>query len=246
MKNWMAIVPEEERAIFEKAGFMADLEIGGNVALIVVDVTFGFTGGRGKTLLEAIDEYPTACGPASWEAMPRIAALIGLFRARGRPVVFTRSDTYGARFTGTATKSKPGTSSKRAPGFGDFPEEIEPADGEWVLAKTKPSAFFQTPITSYFLRQGIDTLVICGVSTSGCVRATAVDACSHGFSTFVVDDCCFDRSEFAHCANLFDLNAKYAVVLSLDEIAPLLDIAVPETGMTTRASSFLEKGRFER
>jgi maleamate amidohydrolase len=64
--------------------------------------------------------------------------------------------------------------------------------------------------------------VLCGVSTSGCVRASAVDAFSHGFATFVVDDCCFDRSYFAHCANLFDLNAKYASVVSLHEVAELM------------------------
>ena len=63
---------------------------------------------------------------------------------------------------------------------------------------------------------------MCGVSTSGCVRASAVDAFSHGFATLVVDDCCFDRSYFAHCANLFDLQAKYASVLSLDELDRLL------------------------
>jgi nicotinamidase-related amidase len=64
--------------------------------------------------------------------------------------------------------------------------------------------------------------VVCGVSTSGCVRATAVDAFSHGFKTVVVDDCCFDRSHFAHCANLFDLQAKYAAVLSLHELERLI------------------------
>jgi maleamate amidohydrolase len=71
----------------------------------------------------------------------------------------------------------------------------------------------------YLRKEGIDTVVICGVSTSGCVRASTVDAFSHGYTTFVIDDCCFDRSHFAHCANLFDMNAKYATVLSLGEIA---------------------------
>jgi maleamate amidohydrolase len=66
-------------------------------------------------------------------------------------------------------------------------------------------------------------VVVCGVSTSGCVRATSVDAWSHGFTTFVIDDCCFDRSYFAHCANLFDLDAKYASVVSLHELRALMD-----------------------
>jgi nicotinamidase-related amidase len=221
----MAVVPAEERAIFEKAGFMTDLRIGEKVALIVVDVTYGFTGCPGKTLNEAIAEHPSACGPKSWEAMPRIAALISLFRKKEYPIVFTRSDSYGSNFAGKATKRKRSPSQPPRHGHDQFPKEITPLESEWVLAKTKPSAFFQTPLISYFVREGIDTVFICGVSTSGCVRATAVDACSHGLTTFVADDCCFDRSEFAHCASLFDLNAKYASVLSQDEITDLLDQA---------------------
>lgn len=223
MKNWMAIVPEDERAIFEKAGFMSELAIGRKPALIVVDVTLGFTGRKGETLEEAVETFPSACGPKSWEAMPKIASLIAQFREAGQPIVFTRSDSYGARFAGRATKAKRGRPATPAPGYGDFPEEIAPREDEWVLDKTKPSAFFHTPLTAYLVRSGVDTLVLCGVSTSGCVRATAVDGCSHGFTTFVIDDCCFDRSEFAHCASLFDLNAKYASVISLDELTPLLN-----------------------
>jgi nicotinamidase-related amidase len=91
-----------------------------------------------------------------------------------------------------------------------------------VLAKTKTSGFFQTPLAAHLVREHVDTAVVCGVSTSGCVRATAVDAFSHGFATFVIDDCCFDRSWFAHCANLFDLQAKYASVVSLQELEALM------------------------
>jgi maleamate amidohydrolase len=89
---------------------------------------------------------------------------------------------------------------------------------EWVLEKTRASAFFHTPLTSFLTRSKTDSVVVCGVSTSGCVRATVVDSFSNGFDTFVVDDCCFDRSYFSHCSNLFDMNAKYATVFSLNEI----------------------------
>ena len=119
-----------------------------------------------------------------------------------------------APWAGNATKSG---AVSRKPGFNDFPKSIAPRGQDWVLAKTKASAFFQTSLTTYLTRQGVDTLVFCGVSTSGCVRATVVDGFSHGYQTFVVDECCFDRSEYAHAANLFDMQAKYAVVMSLDE-----------------------------
>ena len=77
-------------------------------------------------------------------------------------------------------------------------------------------------MASYLVQNGVDTVVLCGVSTSGCVRASVVDCFSHGFNTIVVDDCCFDRSHFAHCANLFDMHAKYGTVVSLNELEGLM------------------------
>ena len=221
MKDWLKIIPEDERKAYEKGGFMNAGVIGERTALVVVDVTYGFCGSEGATLDEAIAEFGPACGPVSWETMPRIAALIALFRELGRPVVFTRSDLGDVQFVGKATKSKRLT-SVTPPRFNDFPESIAPQSGEWVLEKTKASAFFQTPLASYMVQKQIDSVVMCGVSTSGCVRASVVDSFSNGFNTFVVDDCCFDRSNFAHCANLFDMNAKSATVVSSEELSAML------------------------
>jgi nicotinamidase-related amidase len=220
MKKWMEMIPESERRFYSKAGFQGDMSLGSHTALVVVDVTMGFCGSVGLTLEEAIREFPTACGPMSWETMPQIARLIALFRAEGLPIVYTLGDNNGTVYAGKATKSK--RAGLPAPGYNDFPAAIQPREGEWVLPKTKASGFFQTPLASYLTRQQINTVVVCGVSTSGCVRATAVDSHSHGYTTFVVDDCCFDRSYFAHCANLFDLNAKYATVVSVDELKALM------------------------
>ncbi|MCC2098146.1 MAG: isochorismatase family protein [Hyphomicrobiales bacterium] len=220
MKDWLKIVPEDERKVYEKAGFALPATVGANTALLVIDVTYGFTGREGQTIEEAIAEYSTACGPVSWEAMPRIRQLIGMFRELGRPVIYTRSAPDDTPFTGRATK---GTRlNETPPGHNDIPDVIAPRAGEWVLEKTKASAFFQTPLASYLVRQKIDSVIVCGVSTSGCVRASVVDCLSNGFTTFVVDDCCFDRSNFAHCANLFDMNAKYATVLSLNELEGIM------------------------
>ena len=91
MKDWMKVIPAEELATYSKAGFSGALEPGVRSALIVVDVTYGFTGSPGLTLEEAIEEYSTACGPASWTAMPKIARLVELFRSLHMPIVFTRS-----------------------------------------------------------------------------------------------------------------------------------------------------------
>jgi nicotinamidase-related amidase len=226
MKDWLKVIPAQERSTYESAGFVPNVEIGQRPCLIVVDVTYGFTGSEGLTPEEAVAEFHTACGPAGWEAMPRIARLIELFRRAALPIVFTRSDLDGTAFAGKATNSR--RKGKPDAKFNEFPPAITPREGEWVLEKTKASAFFQTPLSAYLIKQGVDTAVVCGVSTSGCVRASAVEAFSHGFTTIVVDDCCFDRSHFAHCANLFDLQAKYAAVLSLEELRDILTPAAPK------------------
>jgi maleamate amidohydrolase len=216
-KEWLKIVPENERKAYNYKPGCFDLNAAGsNVALIVIDVTVAFTGSRPQPIEEAIVEFPTACGDSAWQALPKIRRLIDTFREQKRPVVFTRTDTGGQQFAGSATKTiRP---INPDPKFNQFPEIVTPRDGEWILEKTKASIFFSTPLSIYLRKQNIDTLVLCGVSTSGCVRASVVDACSHGFTNVVVDDCCFDRSHFAHCANLFDMNAKYATVLSLNEL----------------------------
>jgi nicotinamidase-related amidase len=227
-REWMKLIPEEDLRTYREGGFLGVLKLGTRTALIVVDVTYGFTGSEGLTLEQAIREYPTACGPASWEAMPRIRRLIELFRARSLPLVFTRNNPETIAYAGTTTKSQ---RDRRPPArFNDFPPTVAPRDGEWVLAKPKASAFFHTALTAYLVREKVDSLVFCGVSTSGCVRASVVDGFSHGYATFVVDECCFDRSYFAHCANLFDMQAKYASVVSLDEVEALL-------GPTRKASA---------
>jgi nicotinamidase-related amidase len=223
MKDWMKLIPEADLATYRAGGFLRDLAFGERTALVVVDITLGFCGSPGLTLEQAIAEFPTACGPISWETMPRVGRLIRLFRDRGLPIVFTNNDIGANAYAGKATKGERAT--KPDPRFNDFPTEVAPRDGEWVLSKTKASGFFQTPLAAHLVRQRIDTVVVCGVSTSGCVRATAVDAYSHGFTTYVIDDCCFDRSWFAHCANLFDLQAKYASVVSLAELATLMSSA---------------------
>ncbi len=103
--------------------------------------------------------------------------------------------------------------------MGNWTLDLQPADGELVISKQYPSAFFGTSLASTLHVMGIDTLIITGVTTSGCIRATCVDAMSHGFIPIVVADACGDRHEAPHEANLFDMNAKYADVV--DEAAAI-------------------------
>ena len=106
--------------------------------------------------------------------------------------------------------------------MGEWPEGLQPGSDELVISKQYPSAFFGTTLAEDLRAKDIDTLIITGVTTSGCVRATCVDAMSHGFIPIVVADACGDRHEAPHEANLFDMNAKYAdVVTEADVIAYL-------------------------
>jgi len=111
--------------------------------------------------------------------------------------------------------------------MGRWPEGLQPADDELVISKQYPSAFFGTTLDSTLKDLGVDTLIITGVTTSGCIRATCVDAMSNGFVPIVVADACGDRHEAPHDANLFDMNAKYADVVSESETIGYLQQRVP-------------------
>lgn len=106
--------------------------------------------------------------------------------------------------------------------MGAFPESLQPREDELVITKQYASAFFGTTLSSTLTAQGIDTLMITGLSTSGCVRATGLDALQHGFAPFVIREACGDRHEAPHEANLFDLQAKYAEVISEAKAISLL------------------------
>ncbi len=97
-------------------------------------------------------------------------------------------------------------------------EAFKPEPGDLIIYKERASGFFGTPIVAHLTRMGIDSLIVCGESTSGCVRASVVDAYSYGFHVVVVEECCFDRSLLSHKVNLFDLHHKYADVMHLDEV----------------------------
>lgn len=137
-------------------------------------------------------------------------AIVVLFAILTR-VVYHRSAIDGGRFF---EKSRPLHNFIDGNPMGDWPDGLMPADDELIVSKQYPSAFFGTSLASTLTALGVDSVLLGGVSTSGCVRATCVDAMSHGFRTSVIADACGDRHEDPHRANLFDMNAKYADVVS--------------------------------
>jgi maleamate amidohydrolase len=104
----------------------------------------------------------------------------------------------------------------------DIIDDVAPREGEAVLRKSAPSAFFGTPLLAHLNAHHVDSLIVGGETTSGCVRATCIDGRSYRFRLTVVEECVFDRHEAAHAVNLFDLHQKYADVLSVNDVVPHL------------------------
>jgi len=222
-KPWEARFPDEDLALFRKAGWGAPMGIGARPAVVVIDVNRNFCGDRRQPILESVSEHRASCGEAAWDAMPVIVRLVEAARRRGFPVLYTTGVTLpkAESWRGGRWNDK---NSRRHEELDDaaagqaIVAEVAPAEGELVLAKEKPSAFFGTPLASHLVELGVDTLLVCGTTTSGCVRSTVVDAFSYNYRVTVVADATFDRSELVHDVNLFDIDQKYADVRMLDDV----------------------------
>jgi maleamate amidohydrolase len=185
--------------------FEGRLAPGERPALLIVDVVAAY-------LVEGSPLY-MASAAAARDSSARLAAAA---RAAGVPVIFTNVRYRPDGSDGGVFFRKVPVLKAFIEGspLGAFPPELAPQAGDRVFTKQYPSAFFGTGLAEVLHAEGIDTLIITGYSTSGCVRASALDAMQHGFVPLVVRDACADRHEAPHEANLFDLQAKYAEVIS--------------------------------
>lgn len=205
-------------ADYARAGFGNGLELGTSPALVVIDMA--------RAYFEA--DAPLYLGPetapSTLGAVQRITAAA---RAAHVPVLFTEVRFQpGGRDGGVFFRKVAALRCFEAGNpLGDFAAGIEPMPGDVIVTKQYASAFFATSLASTLTSMGVDTVLVAGVSTSGCVRATAVDACQHGFIPLVVREACGDRSVAVHEANLFDLQQKYAEVRSEAEALTYLEQA---------------------
>jgi len=213
MRRWEAIFSEQDREVVEKAGFGARQEFGKRPALLVIDVNKAFIGSKPLPILESLQESNTSCGASGWEAVEPLTKLVDACRTHHVPVFFTTLDIVTVQTCGGPTKAV----DKFDLGMQEIADAVKPLSTEVIISKTRASAFFGTPLLACLRNLGIDCLLIGGVSTSGCVRATVIDAFSYNFSVFVVEECTFDRFELSHLVNLWDMQAKYADVITLKE-----------------------------
>ena len=216
MREWEKIIPDLDRRIYEKAGYGKRQSFGDKPALLVIDMILAFTGTRPMETLEAIKEFRTSCGKAAWQSIPRIHKLLRACRERKIPIVYSTSDADFIEAIGNATKRAKERTTARDIAM-EFPELIRPTPEEFVVRKARASAFFGTHLITYLVRKGVDSLLVTGCTTSGCVRGTVLDGYSYGLPTFVVEECVFDRSTFSHLVNLYEMNSKYGTVISLNE-----------------------------
>jgi maleamate amidohydrolase len=186
------------------AAFDGHLPFGKRPALIIIDFVMAYLE-KSSPLYAGVED-----------ALASNERLLAAARMAGIPVIFTNVVyTPGGADGGIFYRKIPALKIfERGSPLGEFPPSLQPREGELVISKQYASSFFGTHLGATLTAMGIDTLLISGLSTSGCVRATALDACQHGFLPFVVRDACGDRHPGPHESSLFDLQAKYAEVIS--------------------------------
>jgi maleamate amidohydrolase len=229
MNPWDSIISEEEQRAYNAAGFGRPSGIGRRPALLIIDVQYRTIGTAPRPFWESIKEFPTSGGEIGWNAMRNIAVMLAEFRRNGWPVLYPHvAPKNKATDGGRLAQKVPAIMNISEKGY-EFPPEIAPREGDVLIPKKHPSAFFATPLASHLIDLQADTLVITGCTTSGCVRGSVVDAFAYNFRVLVPADAVYDRSATSHAVNLFDMASKYADVGStteiIDKLKPLVRAA---------------------
>ena len=220
-RPWDHLISQDEKKAYRAAGFGRPAGIGQRPALLIIDVQYRTTGTERRPFWESIKEFPTACGEPAWDAIGHIAKLLALFRERGWPVLYPYVSPKQGFDAGRLSDKVPAIMGVAAKGY-EFVAEVAPTEKDILVPKKHPSAFFGTPLASYLINTGADTLVVTGCSTSGCVRGTVVDGFAYNYRVLVPQDAVFDRSAVSHAVNLFDMSEKYADVMPAQDALTVL------------------------
>lgn len=225
MRPWDQYISADEQRAYEAAGFGRPGGLGRRPALLIIDVQYRTTGTRPLPFWEAVKEFPTSCGDTAWQSIFHIQNVLALFRHKRWPVLYPHVAPKTRTDGGRLASKVPAIMSIPPRGY-QFVEEVAPIETDILLPKKHPSAFFGTTIVSHLIDLKVDTLVMTGCTTSGCVRGSVVDAFSYNFHVAVPEECVYDRSHAAHAVNLFDMSQKYADVLPTTTlISQLTDLA---------------------
>jgi nicotinamidase-related amidase len=245
---WNKFLTERDKAVFGNSGYGARQGFGKRPALIIIDVNWAFCGDKREPILESIKRWRNSCGEDAWDALPYIKKLIDKCHDKGVPVIYTtgvrREDNWDTGSWGWKNSRNSEDKSVPVPNLdaNEIAAPIAPGPKDIVVLKQKPSGFFGTNMASYLTLLGCDSVIVTGTTTSGCVRATVLDAFSLNYRITLAEEGCFDRSQASHAINLCDMNAKYADVVKTSEVLELINAlpsgqydlpagnTVPETG----------------
>lgn len=227
--EWKRWVSDEEAEIIRRGGYGTDSTPGSKPCLLLVDIQRQIVGGR-KSTLDQISEFPSGIGERAWAAIDRLEPVLAKARSMTVPVIYTMLGSAAASWDGLGIYGE--RIARRASRSVSNPivTQIGPQDSDLVIEKLHASSFSGTPLLSALVCRRIDTVIVAGGSTSGCVRATAVDAASLGFKVVVLSECTFDRITLSHAASLLDIWMKYGAVYSIEEVLDYLETVSAERG----------------
>jgi maleamate amidohydrolase len=224
---WEGYLGEQDRTVFERAGWGRSAGFGERPVLLVIDVNYNFVGDPRLPILESIKEWKFSCGERGWDGVTALVPLMEKCRALGLPILYTtnpkRHDGFDLGVWNLKQHRANETTDVQGHKGNEIVAEVAPQDGDIFIEKKKPSAFYGTPITSYLIELKADTIILVGTTTSGCVRASAVDAISDNFRVVIPHECVWDRSEISHAVNLLDLQMKYCDVTDVADVLTWLD-----------------------
>lgn len=220
MASWDDFLTEQDRQHLAAWGKRAPDGFGKRPVLLMVDFFYAALGHERKPILESIKDWPMSCGLEGWAAVDRTVPLLAAAREHHIPVIYARgmkgfpSDWFRR---GDVTVGRNRSLEQLPPELramsNEIVAELAPAPGELVIEKAAASMFSGTPLLFHLRGIEADTVIICGETTSGCVRAATVDAATFRFRVGVVGECCFDRTQASHHVNLFDIHQKYGDVI---------------------------------
>jgi maleamate amidohydrolase len=204
---------DDTREVYERARLGQSVMLGSRPAVLVVDFSRGFT------------DPASTMGSDLTSEVEATTRLLDVARAKGIPVVFTTIGFESNLKDGSLWLQKaPGLAELQIGGkWVEIDPRLQRGEDEVVILKKGASAFFGTNLPSVLVSQGVDTIVLCGATTSGCIRATAVDLLQYGYPTLVPRECVGDRAQAPHEANLVDIQAKYADVVSAEDALSYLE-----------------------
>lgn len=224
-RGWHRFLTDRDRDVIRISGRSKDRPygLGSRPALLLIDIYLASLGPERVPIVDAVARWPMACGEEGWQAVDRTAEVLAMARRARVPVVHVTMLDFPSPWARGHMADAADRVTEELPRSFDIVAEVAPMDGELVVRKTAPSAFQGTPLTFHLNALGIDTVIVCGESTSGCVRASVVDAVTQRLKVGVVEDACFDRTQASHWVNLFDMDQKYGDVITAREAVDYFD-----------------------